>query len=401
MDNTPHNSLASGTWNLIVFTLLHFLVDTVAGQMSPLWPALKQHYLLGEGGTFWLLLIWTMATSFSQLGFGLLGDSTVGRKLVWLGPVVGAICLGCVGLSTSPIVLCTLLICGGLGIAAFHPEGATLAGNSWPTARSRSISIFAMGGFLGQAAGPYCSGLIVDRFGLSGLSGGIAVALALILSLRFAFRETPSVPRSQAFDAVHEAVQVLRKHYVLVSLLVLSGTLRVVAASGIPVALSYWLAAKDFPKSEVGLVQSCFMAGIGLGGLASALFVKPRTEQFALWLIPTISVPFIALIPQLEGLALKGATGVSGLLIGIALPVFISYGQQLLPESQRVASSLTMGVSWGTGGAIVAALIDQCDRHQQFDFAFVGFSLTVIASSLLGLLLPRVAHKTSIDESKS
>ena len=94
MDNTPHNSLASGTWNLIVFTLLHFLVDTVAGQMSPLWPALKQHYLLGEGGTFWLLLIWTMATSFSQLGFGLLGDSTVGRKLVWLGPVVGAICLG-------------------------------------------------------------------------------------------------------------------------------------------------------------------------------------------------------------------------------------------------------------------------------------------------------------------
>lgn len=72
MTQTPsHNSaIASGTWTLIVFTLLHFLVDTVAGQLSPLWPALKQHYHLGAGGTFWLLLIWTMATSFSQLGIG-------------------------------------------------------------------------------------------------------------------------------------------------------------------------------------------------------------------------------------------------------------------------------------------------------------------------------------------
>lgn len=395
MSNSSQNSLASGTWNLIVFTLLHFLVDTVAGQMSPLWPALKQHYLIGAGGTFWLLLIWTMATSFSQLGFGLLGDSSAGRWLVWLGPVVGAICLGCVGLSTSPVVLIALLICGGLGIAAFHPEGATLAGNSWPTARSRSISIFAMGGFFGQAAGPYCSGLIVDRFGISGLSSGIAVALLLILLLRLAFRDTQPVPRSQGFDAIQEAVQVLRQHHVIVLLLVLSGTLRVVAAAGVPVALSYWLAAKEFSKSEVGLVQSCFMAGIGLGGLMSALFVRPRFERLTLWLIPMLSVPFIATIPQLEGLSLKGATGASGLLIGIALPVFISYGQQLLPESRRVASSLTMGVSWGTGGAVVAALIDLCDRHQKFDSAFVGFSIAVIASSGLCLLLPRVSPTRS------
>lgn len=396
MANTPHNSaLTSGTWTLIVFTALHFLVDTVAGQLSPLWPALKQHYHLGAGGTFWLLLIWTMATSFSQLGFGLLGDSSVGRWLVWLGPVAGAICLGCVGLSDSPIVLAALLICGGLGIAAFHPEGATLAGNSWPTARSRAISIFAMGGFLGQATGPYCSGLVVDRFGLSGLSGGIAIALTLIIVLRLAFRDSHPVARSQGFDAAKDAIRVLRTHHSVVLLLILSGTLRVVAAAGIPNAISFWLAAKQFTKSEVGLVQSCFMAGIGLGGLLSALFVRPRTERLALWLIPSLSVPFIAMIPQLEGLALKGATGASGLLLGITLPVFISYGQQLIPESQRVASSITMGVSWGTGGAIVAALIELCDRRQSFDFAFIGFALAVIASSALCLLLPIVHQKAT------
>lgn len=396
MVNSPHNSaIASGTWTLIVFTALHFLVDTVAGQLSPLWPALKQHYHLGTGGTFWLLLIWTMATSFSQLGFGLLGDSPIGRWLVWLGPVAGAICLGCVGLSDSPIVLAALLICGGLGIAAFHPEGATLAGNSWPIARSRAISIFAMGGFLGQAAGPYCSGLVVDHFGLSGLSGGIAIALTLIVMLRLAFRDSPPVARSQGFDAVRDAIRVLRTHRSIVVLLILSGTLRVVAAAGIPNAISFWLAAKQFTKSEVGLVQSCFMAGIGLGGLVCAAFVRPRTERLALWLIPTLSVPFIAMIPQLEGLALKGATGLSGLLLGIALPVFISYGQQLIPESQRVASSITMGVSWGTGGAIVAALIDLCDRRQSFDFAFIGFALAVIASSALCLFLPHVHQKAT------
>ena len=48
---------------------------------------------------------------------------------------------------------------------------------------------------------------------------------------------------------------------------------------------------------------------------------------------------------------------VCGLLLGVVSPVLIGYGQRLLPEGQRLASAITMGVSWGIGGLIVSALV--------------------------------------------
>jgi FSR family fosmidomycin resistance protein-like MFS transporter len=219
---------------------------------------------------------------------------------------------------------------------------------------------------------------------------GVTLALAVIVALRVAFRNSHPVVPSSGLQAVKGAWNVLRKHRGVVWLLLSAGTLRVVAAAGAPIAVSYWLATKNSPKAEIGLVQSAFMAGIGLGGLVCAASVRPRTERLALWLIPLFSVPFLWAMPRLDGLALKGAAGASGLSLGIALPVFISYGQQLLPKSQRVASSLTMGVSWGMGGVLVAALIEVCDRRQSFDGAFVLFGIAVIGSSLLCGCLPRV-----------
>ena len=83
------------TFSLIMLTAMHFVVDTVASQISPLWPTLEQHYHLP---TFWMLFIWTLAGSFSQLGFALIGDRSASRWLVWLGPAVSCVCLGCLGL---------------------------------------------------------------------------------------------------------------------------------------------------------------------------------------------------------------------------------------------------------------------------------------------------------------
>lgn len=376
---------------LLLLTLLHFVVDSIASQLSPLWPELVRHYGLGNGGTFWLLLIWMLANSFSQFAFGLIGDSPLARQLVWLGPAAAAICLGSVGLSTSPLLLIFLLICGGLGIAAFHPEGAALAGNSWPASRSRAMSIFAMGGFLGQALGPYLSGRCVDRSGLSGLSSGIVVGLGALALLRFFYRESHPPLASNGFHAARDAVRVIIRHRFTVAMLLAIGSLRLVAASGVPVAISYWLTTKNLPKAEIGLVQSCFLGGIGLGGLLCATFVRSGLEWRILWLCPLLSAPLILVIPLLDGVPLKSVTFTAALFQGIALPVFISYGQQLLPESQRVASSITMGVSWGIGGAIVAGLIEITVQHAAFVACFQVFAITTVTSCLLcaGLRRPR------------
>ena len=87
--------------------------------------------------------------------------------LLWAGPLAAIVCLGSIGLTQSPLVLAILLIVAGLGIAAYHPEAAALAGSCAPENRSRAMSIFIMGGFLGQATGPIYSGNLVDALGLS------------------------------------------------------------------------------------------------------------------------------------------------------------------------------------------------------------------------------------------
>lgn len=370
---------------MIVLTALHFVVDTVASQVSPLWPTLEQHHHLP---TFWMLLIWQLAGSFSQLGFAMIGDRAASRWLVWLGPAVSCVCLGCLGLFEHPLMLAGLLTIAGMGISAFHPEGATLSGNCWPNARSRAVSIFAMGGFLGQSVGPPCSGWVVTRFGLSALTHGIAIGLLLMFSLRLIYRPAHSVKRTHSAVTV-SAWHVFSQRPGVMLLLLSAGTVRVIAAAGLPITFAYWLTSLEFNKAEIGWVQSAFLAGFGFGNLLAAIAVRPERERLVLWLLPLFCVPCLLAMPSLTGLALSAAALATGLFLGIAQPVFISYGQQLFPESQRVASSITMGVSWGLGGAIVAGLMDVCGRMRSYEPAFVTFAVAVIASSVLCVLLPK------------
>ena len=373
------------TFSLIVLTALHFVVDTVASQVSPLWPTLEQHHRLP---TFWMLFIWTLAGSFSQLGFAMIGDRAASRWLVWLGPAVSCVCLGCLGLFEHPLRLALLLTIAGMGISAFHPEGATLAGSCWPNGRSRAVSIFAMGGFLGQSVGPPCSGWVVTRFGLPALTHGIAIGLVLMLVLRVIYRPAHPVMQARLVGTV-SAWNVFMKRRSILSLLLSAGISRVIAAAGVPITLAYWLTSLDFSKAEIGWVQSAFLAGFGVGNLLAAIVVRPDRERLTLWLIPLFCVPCLLATPSLTGLALSASVLATGLFLGIAQPVFISYGQQLFPESQRIASSITMGVSWGAGGAIVAGLMDVCGRRQSYDLAFMAFAAAVVVSSVLCVLLPK------------
>jgi FSR family fosmidomycin resistance protein-like MFS transporter len=388
-------SAGAGTTALIALAVLHFVVDTIAGQLNPLWPTLERHYQLGPGATFWMLCVWMLTTSFFQLGFGWIGDRAASRWFVWIGPALSCVCLGCLGLSQQVPMLIVLLAVGGLGIAAFHPEGATMSGNCWPQARSRAVSIFSMGGFLGQAIGPPCSGYVVDHFGLPALSGGIVIGLMLIVLLRACYRTAPAPSRSLSATVTLSTLQSLRSQWPVAALLLAAGTSRVVAAAGVPIALAYWLKSRGYGNADIGTVQSAFLGGIGLGSLVSAAVSRPQWERPTLCLLPLAAVPCLLAMPFLDGIVLCIATGLAGLIVGIAFPVFISYGQQLLSASQRVASSLTMGVSWGCGGIVVAALIDLCDRRRSFDVAFVSFAVAIVVSSLLCASLPKPSQVSS------
>ena len=372
---------------LLFAAATHFLVDATAGTLSPLWPRLDGHYHLLAWQSAALCFIWQMANSVSQFWFGMLGDRFATRWLLWAGPLTAILCLGGIGLTQSPVVLGLLLTTAGLGIAAYHPEAAALAGSCAPEHRSRAMSIFTMGGFLGQATGPIYSGNLVDAYGLSGMTwtivAGLAIAALLTPLGRGTIQRQPkSVGRSVPLR------ELMRGQVGSLSLVLVIGSLRIIAAGGVPLLIGYLLEQRGATAGETGQVQAAFMLGIGLGGLACATLVRHHHERVILWLCPLVVVPVLLAIPRLAGISLAVSVCLSGLLLGISLPVLISYGQQLMPGSQRVASSITMGVSWGLGGAFVSLILLACQYAGRYEPAFVIFAIATTLSSILCIWLP-------------
>ena len=367
----------------------HFLVDAVAGTLNPLWPRLDTHFQLVAWQNAGLFFLWQMTTSVSQFVFGVYGDRFHSRWLLWAGPLAALVCLGSIGLTHSPWILAGLLIISGLGIAAFHPEAAALAGSCAPEHRSRAMSIFTMGGFLGQAVGPVYSGSMVEWRGLPGLVWGIGAGLILAAIIAPLGRGMLTQPVHHAKTHVRLSDLFRGRTRDLLLVLVI-GSLRIIAASGVPVLLGYLLKTRHIGAAETGVVQSAFMLGIGLGGFACATLLRPHHERPILWLGPLLATPVLLVIPWTGGLLLSTLVCATGLLLGISLPVLISYGQQLMPDSQRIASSITMGVSWGIGGGIVSLILAASQYAERFEPAFISFAVATALSSALCIWLPHV-----------
>jgi FSR family fosmidomycin resistance protein-like MFS transporter len=378
-------------WTLVWLSLAHGVVDTFAAVVNPLWPDLRDHLQIGDAGIQWAYAVWTLAASITQVAFGYWGDRNRGRWLIWAGPAIGIVCLCLLGWVHSLLALSWLLVFGGLGIAAFHPEGAARAGASWPGHRSRAVSIFAVGGFLGQALGPLISGYISDTYGMAALAWCIPIGLALMFLLMLGTRRAmatsiPSHPAPRVSLATLFAGRKLGA-----SLMLAIGTLRTIPSLGVPLGMAFLMKANGASNEAIGGMQSMFLLGIGIGNLGCAIFIRHHWERQAMWALPLIAVPLLFLCPTASFLPLLSYVFIIGFVLGATLPVLISYGQQLLPEGQRTANSISMGVTWGLGGAILAGVLAAVapEKHALPIFSF--FAVVLVLSSLCCLWLPEPA----------
>lgn len=402
----PANRSTAVPAALLLLATGHFLVDTVACLVQPLWPTLGARVDGSQGTEFRLYIIWTLAGSLSQLLFGYFGDRFHGRWLIWVGPLVSVLCMSTIGLATTPIAAGTLLLLGGLGTAAFHPEAATAAGEAAPQHRSRAMSIFYIGGYMGQAAGPYYGGWMADRFSLPGLAWGIPFGLAGVIALAIGLRRwhaTHSLSGAPQRTEITKGRwkgfagrptiplrQVIRGKQLALGLVLVISTLRVMVAMGVPLALAYLLDDRGATKSQTGLAQSMLLGGIGAGAILCAWKIRHHHERLVLWLLPIGVAPLVMVLPWLSGDGLLVLTAAAGVFLGVALPVMASYGQQLLPDGQRIASSWTMGVSWGLGGTIGAEVIQRFRAAGRIDLCFACFALCALISSFLCIWLPKL-----------
>ncbi|MEO6857013.1 MAG: MFS transporter, partial [Solirubrobacteraceae bacterium] len=105
----------------------HLFTDLAQGAIPALLPFLIARDHLSYASASALILAATISSSVIQPLFGHLSDR---RSLPWLmpiGPVIGGIGVGLVGLAPSYGLTFAAVVLSGLGVAAFHPEASRFA----------------------------------------------------------------------------------------------------------------------------------------------------------------------------------------------------------------------------------------------------------------------------------
>ncbi len=150
-----------------------------------------------------LLLCVTVGSSIIQPVFGALSDRLALAWLMPAGVALAAVGIGLSGVTESFAATAVAVGIGGLGVAAFHPEGARYANYASGSRRGTGMSLFSVGGNAGFALGPILITPAVLAFGLSGtlVVAIVPAVVAIVLAFELPHLKARSASAAQATAA--------------------------------------------------------------------------------------------------------------------------------------------------------------------------------------------------------
>lgn len=349
----------------------HLSVDFASGAVPALLPFLAEEFDLSYTATAALMLAVLVSSSLLQPLFGLWSDR---RGAMWLLP--GGVALAGVGTGlaavapTYPLVI-ALFFAAGVGIAAYHPEGAKFAAYASGRKRASGMSYFNIGGNSGYALAPILITPLVLWLGLGGGSVAMApvvvYALVLLRVLPALRRLAPSSggPRAPVGEDDRRAM----------SLLAVVIGLRGVAWFALLTFVPLWIVANGGTEGEGGRELALML----VAGAVGTLVLGPVADRVGLrrtLLATQLALPFLLV----AFVAVGGVVGTIALML-VGLCVVGTFGvtmvlsQLYLPRHVGMASGLTVGLAMGLGGiaaVVLGAVADAVDLQTALYLAAVG-----------------------------
>ena len=366
---------------VILMATAHLVVDGYGNILAPLLPVLipRLDLTLATAGT--LTMLFQMAASVSQVGFGHLADRWRPRALVMVGPVVAVTFLSLVGLADSFAMLAAFLIVGGLGCAAFHPPAAALAHRLGGDRPGFAMSVHITGGTLGFSFGPLLFAPFVQRFGIEwtpilALPGLVAIAFFLM-----------RVPPIEAHAASSGGLGALRPYAKPLGLLYLIVVLRTLTSLAFATFVPVMLTRRGLSVGEAGAAVALYLFGSGIGGFLGGPLADRYGAKRVIALSLVAATPFMFAAPFLTGWAFPVILAIGGFFLQSTLPVNVTYGQVLAPVSAATVSSLMMGFAWGMGGLSVPLVGFIADRVG-IENTLVGLSVMPLVAAACAIPLP-------------
>jgi FSR family fosmidomycin resistance protein-like MFS transporter len=312
--------------------LVHTVNDAILAILGALLPTLQERFDAGPTLLAVIVAVFWVSSSVTQPVFGALAED-IGLRLVGsLGVLMAATFLSLIGVAGSVWLVFVLLVIGGLGSAALHRVGTTIAG-SVATNRTLGVRLFTAGGMIGFALGPVLILYLVSEFGAGAtvwlMAPGLLLGAAGAVLLP-QWGPHPRRPLRRLFDWT-----LVRSP---VGLLAVSGTFSALAFITFTSSVPIWLVRDHGYAADAALIGWTLFVFAAAGGLGSIVggFLAPRLGPLVTIVgsLATTLVPLVTVTNAEPGRALfLVATALAGVLIYVPVPALITTAQDFAPNA--------------------------------------------------------------------
>jgi FSR family fosmidomycin resistance protein-like MFS transporter len=366
----------------------HFAADFASGSVPALIPFLTDKFHLGYALAALLLLAATVSSALVQPLFGLLSDR---RGALWLipgGVVLAALGVG--GAAVSPVypLVLVLVFAGGLGVAAFHPEGAKFAAYASGRKRASGMSYFNIGGNSGYALGAFATSQLVVWLGLV---GGLLAMAPVVLVAGALVRMAPHLAGLKR-ETGGEASRVGDDRRSAMALLATVIALRSVTWFTLLAFVPLWIVSRGHTKADGGRVLFLMLLAGALGTLVLGAVADRIGLRRTLAVTQSAIAPLVLVFVYVGGVPGTIALMLVGVCTVGSFGVTMVLSQLYLPRHVGMASGLSVGLAMGIGGTaavVLGAVADSIDLRTALTIAAaapalgVGFCLRLPSPSRL------------------
>jgi FSR family fosmidomycin resistance protein-like MFS transporter len=344
---------------LATLSVGHAVIDSYGHTLlAPMFPLIKERLSLSLGQIGALPLIMGLTASLAQPLIGWLTDRWPRVPAVALGPAVAAVFIGLISFSPSYAFLAACLFGAGIGIGAYHPQGASLASQA-ARGRGLAMSAFTVGGNIGFGVAPVLGALYFRNFGLDRFYWASVPGILFAVWMLAVLRQTGNgyLGGSGASSRARHG------RWDPVALGLLTGTVAVRA--GVQIATSAFMAfllqsrwsnaaAFGMNSTEIaGASLSIYLLATAIsgpiGGHLSDLFGRRTIMFISLALAPLV---FHAAL-RLSGWYLVVGLAAGGFVLMLPHPSNVVMAQEYMPHSAGMAASMITGVAWAMGQFLV------------------------------------------------
>ncbi len=336
----------------------HFIVDIYQSFYVGLIPVLTYRFGLS---LFYVSIMGAtsiIASSLFSPLFGYMADRYNLKYYIVIGPLLTAVFLSLLGILPAYWMILVFLFIGNLGIAAYHPASAAIAGHYGGKKKAFGTSLINFGGIFGSALGALLLILIFEKIGIEYTPIAMipGIIISFILMKYIPSKQYPaSRPEGQKFFVRLKKIN-KKKLYLIANLVFTVFSLYIVWISLINYMPLYFTEG-NITLINTGVILFFFGTLGGSGGFLSGyLYDRYKRGSFLIQAGLVFSAPLIFFIFQSEGMTTAILFILSGFFFVSVQPVCIRMAQDLLPSDMSFASSLILGLSAGLAGVTMIFL---------------------------------------------